>query len=354
MDYQPVNLALHGERQGAVPPVDAGALRLLGDRVRVPRRSTRRPRRRSSPASPRAARPIRCSRSRPTQESAAGHRPGGQPVRLRRRSAGLPRRCASSSRASCGRGLQAKAARAGQPYDVLRRSFDSGLRQTARAAQLATKYVAGVTYVRDFAGTGRNPLTPVPPDKQRAALELLATPCSPPTASASRRSSCSGWASTTCRSTGASINPDFSLSARVQSLQAGALGQLMSDTRRRAPARVRSQGRRRRRRSGCPSSTQRCARDLERTQDRPGHPAHPPQPAARARQPRRRRAAAPVGDDAGRRPRAAARRSDRAARRARRRRSAGTGISKEAQAHLAQAAATLDEALKAPVVRQSV
>ena len=36
-------------------------------------------------------------------------------------------------------------------------------RQTVRAAQLVSKYIAGVHYVRDFAGSSRLPLTPVAP-----------------------------------------------------------------------------------------------------------------------------------------------------------------------------------------------
>ena len=35
--------------------------------------------------------------------------------------------------------------------------------------------MGGVYYVRDFAGTAQLPLTPVPPAKQRAALNLIAT-----------------------------------------------------------------------------------------------------------------------------------------------------------------------------------
>ncbi len=71
--------------------------------------------------------------------------------------------------------LQARQLKPGESYDVLRRTFDSGFRQYARSAALTAKYVGGVHYVRDFAGTAHLPLTPVPPAKQREALNLIAT-----------------------------------------------------------------------------------------------------------------------------------------------------------------------------------
>ena len=71
--------------------------------------------------------------------------------------------------------LQAKTLKPGESYDVLRRTFDAGFRQFARSVALTAKYVGGVYYVRDFAGTSQLPLTPVPPAKQRAALDLIAT-----------------------------------------------------------------------------------------------------------------------------------------------------------------------------------
>ena len=48
------------------------------------------------------------------------------------------------------------------------------LRGAAQRLQ-AAKYVGGLTLHSDRAGTGRAPLEPIPPAKQRAALKLLAT-----------------------------------------------------------------------------------------------------------------------------------------------------------------------------------
>jgi hypothetical protein len=57
--------------------------------------------------------------------------------------------------------LQTKRLKPGESYDVLRRTFDAGFRQVSRSAALTAKYVGGVNYVRDFAGTTNLPLTPV-------------------------------------------------------------------------------------------------------------------------------------------------------------------------------------------------
>jgi hypothetical protein len=130
--------------------------------------------------------------------------------------------------------LQTRRLKPGESYDVLRRTFDAGFRQVNRAATLTAKYVGGVYYVRDFAGTSQLPLTPVAPDKQRAALNLIATGIFsadsfrfkpefmrsmgidylnvPPGSGQTNR-----------------LSPDFSLRSRVVALQSAVLNQLLSD-----------------------------------------------------------------------------------------------------------------------------
>ena len=71
------------------------------------------------------------------------------------------------------RRLQDKALQPGDSYAVLRRNVASGLRQFGLAADLAAKYVGGVVYVRDHAGSPRASFTPVPAARQRQALKLL-------------------------------------------------------------------------------------------------------------------------------------------------------------------------------------
>src|SRR5262249_42595642 len=95
------------------------------------------------------------------------------------------------------------------------------------------KYVGGVYYVRDFAGTSQLPLTPVPPSKQREALNIVATGIF--SADSFR------FKPEFLRSMGIDyldigfananrLNPDFSLRARVLSLQLGMLNTILSDT----------------------------------------------------------------------------------------------------------------------------
>ncbi len=130
--------------------------------------------------------------------------------------------------------LQAKTLKPGESYDVLRRSFDSGFQQVRRAAALAAKYVGGVYYVRDFSGTPNLPLTPVRLDKQRAALDLIATGIFAADSFRFKpeflRSMGIDYLDVgVSNSRATSFNPDFSLRSRVLALQTGVLGQLLSD-----------------------------------------------------------------------------------------------------------------------------
>jgi hypothetical protein len=63
---------------------------------------------------------------------------------------------------------------AGESYSVLRRNFTRGLNEASQGALYASKYVGGLTTLRDRAGSGRQPLMPVDAAKQRAALDMLA------------------------------------------------------------------------------------------------------------------------------------------------------------------------------------
>jgi hypothetical protein len=130
--------------------------------------------------------------------------------------------------------LEARQLKAGESYDVLRRSFEAGFRQINRASTLAAKYVGGVYYVRDYAGTSHLPLTPVSPAKQRAALKLLANGVFSPDSFKFRpdfmRSMGIDYLNVGFSQGVAGLNPDFSLRARVLALQTATLNQLMSDT----------------------------------------------------------------------------------------------------------------------------
>ena len=63
--------------------------------------------------------------------------------------------------------------KAGADYSVLRRSVAYALREMARAGGLLARQIGGVRTLRDFPGSGRDPLQPVEAASQRAALEQL-------------------------------------------------------------------------------------------------------------------------------------------------------------------------------------
>jgi hypothetical protein len=60
-----------------------------------------------------------------------------------------------------------------QARDVLFRNVVSGFSQYSLAAQVAAKYVGGVVYVRDYAGSARASFTPIASERQREALKLV-------------------------------------------------------------------------------------------------------------------------------------------------------------------------------------
>jgi hypothetical protein len=60
-----------------------------------------------------------------------------------------------------------------ESYALLRRNFSRGLFEVQQSALYATKYIGGLTLLTDRAGSGRAPLEPIPAHKQRAALALI-------------------------------------------------------------------------------------------------------------------------------------------------------------------------------------
>ena len=69
--------------------------------------------------------------------------------------------------------LQAKTLAAGETYDSQRRSFLAGFQQLSRGMAPVTKYIGGIVQLRDRAGSGRLPYTPIPAAQQREGLKLL-------------------------------------------------------------------------------------------------------------------------------------------------------------------------------------
>jgi hypothetical protein len=69
---------------------------------------------------------------------------------------------------------QTRPLKPGENYAVLRRSITRALGQVGASSQIAARYVGGVSIVRDHAGSPRPPLYPIDAGRQRAALKLLA------------------------------------------------------------------------------------------------------------------------------------------------------------------------------------
>ena len=122
--------------------------------------------------------------------------------------------------------VQTRRLKPGESYESLRRSFEFGFAQFARVMPVVVKYVGGVTHLRDHAGTGRATFTPVPVERQRAALKLL-------TNNLFRADSFKFTPDMVSRLGGDQLvnrlRPDISIGSYVLSLQASALDQLMSD-----------------------------------------------------------------------------------------------------------------------------
>jgi hypothetical protein len=123
----------------------------------------------------------------------------------------------------------------GESYSLLRRNFTRGLAEASEGALYAARYIGGITVLRDKAGSGRDPLSPVPVDKQRAALRLIATELFsadsfrfPP--SFLRRLSVSDFDRGDASELGRAVPQiDVAVDQQVLSMQRGVLNLLLSD-----------------------------------------------------------------------------------------------------------------------------
>jgi hypothetical protein len=130
---------------------------------------------------------------------------------------------------------ESRSLRTDQDYSVLRRSVTFALRDMARTSTILTRQIGGVRTLRDFPGSGRDPLTPVSASIQRQALDLLATGflsadsfrLSP---ELQRKLAVDFQERTDAVFRGEGSGPtDFPLAALVLDLQRGVLNALMSD-----------------------------------------------------------------------------------------------------------------------------
>jgi hypothetical protein len=131
---------------------------------------------------------------------------------------------------------EARELKPNEDYSVLRRSVGFALRDAARASGILARQIGGVRTLRDFPGSGRDPLVPVSAASQREALDLLASGVlasdsfvlSPtlqrrmaPTFQERRDALYAG---------DGPVATDYSLASQVLDMQRALLGALMNDT----------------------------------------------------------------------------------------------------------------------------
>jgi Met-zincin/Domain of unknown function (DUF5117) len=122
--------------------------------------------------------------------------------------------------------LQQKQFKPGESFEVLRRNFDIALDQVKLAANLSAKYIGGLTSVRDHAGSPRAPLTPVEADKQRRALKILESGIF---SAESFKFQPEFMRRLAVDHFEAQVNPDYSINNQILIMQRQVLDQIMND-----------------------------------------------------------------------------------------------------------------------------
>ncbi len=123
-----------------------------------------------------------------------------------------------------------------EDYSVLRRSVGFALRDAARASGILARQIGGVRTLRDFPGSGRDPLMPVSAASQREALDLLASGVLAPDSfvlspTLQRRMAPSFQERRDAIYAGdGPVATDYSLASQVLDMQRALLGALMNDT----------------------------------------------------------------------------------------------------------------------------
>ena len=248
----------------------------------------------------------------------------------------------------------------GESYAILRRNLTRGLAEARQAVQHATKYIGGLTLLRDRAGSGRVPMDPIPAAKQRAALALLASQVFsadsfsfPP--ELLRRASISYFDIANSQELGNPVpTPDVAIDQQVLGLQRQSIDHLLSDAVAQRLLNNESKtisAKEALKLSELYDTLHRAIwSELKSGKDIPLLRRNLQREHATRVATALLRPSASMPTDARAQLRAEAKRlrTELAAAQTRK------GYSPEAQAHLAEALAMLDEALKAPIVRQGV
>jgi hypothetical protein len=172
MEYNAINIALPGERQGAygmttLGPYDYWAIE-YGYKEIAPEQETAELRRIAS----RSNEPLLAYAT--DEDNNFGIDPeantgdlGNDPLQFARRRLLLARELWDR--------WQDRELAAGESYVVLRRTVGRGLIVVGQSSMTVAKYIGGVSTLRDHAGSPRPPLNPVTAAQQREALDIIAT-----------------------------------------------------------------------------------------------------------------------------------------------------------------------------------
>ncbi len=114
-------------------------------------------------------------------------------------------------------------------YAVLRRSIGYALADAARAVGVLARQIGGLRTLRDFPGTGRDPLQPVPAGVQRQALDLIARSVFAPDGLSLSPALQRRMAPDFLERGDGGGSTEYSVAERLLELQRAALGYLMSD-----------------------------------------------------------------------------------------------------------------------------
>jgi hypothetical protein len=130
---------------------------------------------------------------------------------------------------------EARPLKADADYSVLRRAIGYAVRDAGRAAGILARQIGGVRTLRDFPGSGRDPLLPVAAAQQRQALDVLARGVLAADAfalsPALQRKLAPDYTDRTAAvfDAGDAGATDYSIAAVVLGMQRALLAQLMSD-----------------------------------------------------------------------------------------------------------------------------
>jgi hypothetical protein len=173
MDYNAWNIALGDEKQGEYVMSTLGAYDYWAVEYAYKEIA---PDKEKSELAAIAARGVQPELAYATDEETAGDGDGMDPT-VNQRDLGSDPLAFAERRVALSKELlkrmSTRGVKPGESYGILSQSFRSVWRNMEVALAMASKYVGGVTYVRDHGGTSRMPFTPVAAAEQRRALKLI-------------------------------------------------------------------------------------------------------------------------------------------------------------------------------------